>query len=143
VITKIVAHFLVVFCLIFFLGCSSSSLIQFNKKDINIDKNLKGKITNFYSYLKNKKLYKMYLLESPSFRYFYPFEKYKAYYKGFKDIKEIKIAKIEKLEPNFNKIYLQIFFSSDLSKPVVYEDRWIKINNKWYHHTFDPFFFPF
>jgi len=130
--------------LFFFLlvGCSPHITISYDEESFSKieEKDLKNTLLSFYSYLNEKNIKKMYELESPSFRYLYPFDRYQAYYQGFKPITTISLMEVNQTSPQVYVTKLQILLKE--GKKVIYTDTWEKLDNKFFHHTIDPFFFP-
>jgi len=122
-------------------GCAPKVSVPYEQKSFSKlqDQKLKESILLYYSYLKDKKLDKLYQMESPSFRYLYPLEKFEAYYRGFKPIKKIIFLDAKEISPNVYESRVKLILP-DVS--VVKEDTWVKIDSRLYHNTTDPFFFP-
>jgi len=127
---------------IIFAGCAFSSLkVPYDKQSFHVkDKELQTTILKFYDNLYKKRIDKMYSMESPSFRYLYPFEKYKAYYSGFKKFKKISFVSLHQEAPNVYESQIKIVFPDTT---VLYKDIWLKIGDKYFHNTRDIFFFPY
>lgn len=86
------------------------------------------------------------LMEAPYIQYVVVPEKYEIYAKGMKDLRldKIEIHSVNKITENMVIISMRLIFvdSSGKNKFNSRRDRWLLIDNEWFHVVRNPLVFP-
>jgi len=95
--------------------------------------NLKKRFVEYWNNRAHKQFYKTYDLELPYLKYLYSKDWYEDYFSNAPRIKKISIKRVN-CKDNICKIgmVLKIYKNS-----VYYTDKWIKVDNVWYHRFND------
>jgi hypothetical protein len=103
-------------------------------KNISIDNNLKSRFIQYWNFRGNLIFSKSYNFEMPYLKYLYTKTWYKNFFKNAPKIKKISIINIDCKNQickiNFNAKIRKIGY-------IYYSDKWIKIDNTWYHRFND------
>lgn len=95
--------------------------------------NLKNRFISYWSFRANKEFYKTYKFELPYLKYIHPKEEYEDF---FADAPRIKRISIKNISCKNNICYIGMVLSIYKNK-VYYKDKWIKVDNVWYHRFKD------
>lgn len=94
---------------------------------------LKNRFVNYWNYRAHKEFYKTYKFELPYLKYIHPKEEYEDF---FNDAPRIKKVMVKHLECKDNICYVGMVLKIG-REYVYYKDKWIKVDNIWYHRFKD------
>jgi|GEM_PF-3614742 len=127
---KIVIKLLII--VLFLQACSVKSIVV-NKSKIEYNSNnILNYIDGFYNSLLKKDIETMWNLEAPHFRYINDFNVYKGYVNSFSK-KDFNIT-INYIKSE-NNIFNVGISKTDIDGTYSFVDKWIKVDNKFYHLT--------
>ena len=116
-----------------FLGVLAFSLEINFANGVLMKSDLKKRFVNYWNYRAHKEFSKAYNFEMPYLRYIHPKEEYEDFFANAPRIKKISVKKIEcKGNVCYVGMVLKIY-----KNEVFYKDKWIKVDNTWYHRYRD------
>jgi hypothetical protein len=137
--------------LVFSLGCATSQVklvdvgyTQDGGRSHWPDKTLEKQFRTYWAQRFTGSLEAGYAMENPYFREMVPFGKYRTFYQNaFKSrLLKMEIQRIEQVSDYLVKIDCTASIQSGDDKPadVMLADRWVYVDQKWWHVVRDPTF---
>ena len=121
-----------------FLGVLAFSLEINFANGVLMKSDLKERFVNYWNYRAHKEFSKAYNFEMPYLRYIHSKEEYEDFFANAPRIKKISVKRID-CKDNFCIIGMDI----SIYKKTFYKiDKWIKVDNTWYHR-YDDRVLPF
>ena len=102
-------------------------------KEVSIDSSLKKEITKYWTDRGEEEFKKTYSQELPYLQYIHSKDWYRRFFKNAPDISVIKIKNIKNSNDNSYIFGILLYFKYNPKSPTFLYDKWLKIDNKWYH----------
>lgn len=148
--------------LLFLSGCAlkdTESSRQFHGADFDLecaaedqdkcswpDKDLPRRFVRYWSLRYTGPLQDLFAMEAPFFQYVVPQERYNNFFRSGFDLSvdKIRIYSVKEINKNLADVVMQVehLDSSGRSKTMSYQDRWVLVEDEWYHVVQNSLVFP-